>query len=101
MLDPETKDRDPDGKYYYFASVPSWKTAPGAMFRYLTNGGGGWGDPFAREPERVMRDVRDAYISIEGARRDYGVVITGDPHSDPEGLRIDVEATRTLREPAG
>jgi N-methylhydantoinase B len=97
MLDPETKAPDPDGRYFYFASVPSWKTAAGAMFRYLTNGGGGWGDPFEREPERVMRDVRDAYVSVEGARRDYGVVVVGDPHLDPEGLAVDADATRALR----
>ena len=68
-----------------------------ATLRYLTNGGGGWGDPFEREPERVLRDVRDGYVSLAGAARDYGVVVRGDPDEDPEGLEIDHDATAELR----
>ena len=97
VLDPETKNLDPNGGYAYFASNPIWYTKPGDVFRYLTNGAGGWGDPLDREPDRVLRDVRDEYVSIEGAARDYGVVIEGDPHRHPERLRIDVEATAGLR----
>jgi N-methylhydantoinase B len=97
MLDPQTKTVDPDGEYFYFASTPVWHTRPNAVFRYLTNGGGGWGNPLERSPERVCKDVRDEYVSIEGAYTDYGVVITGDPHGDPEGLRIDAEATAKRR----
>ena len=98
VLNPETKALDPNGKYFFFASVPVWHTRPNAMFRYITNGGGGWGNPLERDPERVKRDVRDEYVSIEGARTLYGVVIKGDPVHDPEGLEIDLEATRQLRE---
>ncbi|MBB4689204.1 hydantoinase B/oxoprolinase family protein [Amycolatopsis jiangsuensis] len=97
MLDPETRTIDPDGEYFYFASTPVWHTKPNAVFRYLTNGGGGWGSPLQRSPERVCRDVRDEYVTIEGAYRDYGVVISGDPHGDPEGLKIDHDATTKRR----
>jgi N-methylhydantoinase B len=97
VLNPETKVRDADGEFFYFAAQPSWKTDPNAMFRYLTNGGGGWGDPFTREPERVKEDVRDGYVSLDGARAEYGVVVVGDPHFDPEGLEVDAEATAELR----
>ncbi|WP_326565606.1 hydantoinase B/oxoprolinase family protein [Amycolatopsis rhabdoformis] len=97
MLDPETKTVDPAGEYFYFASTPVWHTKPNAVFRYLTNGGGGWGSPLQRDPERVCRDVRDEYVTIEGAYRDYGVVISGDPHGDPENLKIDQEATAKRR----
>ncbi len=55
------------------------------------------GDPFARDPERVLADVRNEYVSVAGAARDYGVVVIGDPKSDPEGLRVDVQATAALR----
>src|SRR5579884_4501380 len=54
-------------------------------------GGGGYGDPYQREPERVLADVLDGYVTVEGAARDYGVVI------DPETLTIDVERTTALR----
>ncbi|MET7993518.1 hydantoinase B/oxoprolinase family protein [Amycolatopsis sp. NPDC005232] len=97
MLDPKTKTVDPNGEYFYFASTPVWHTKPNAVFRYLTNGGGGWGSPLQRDPERVCRDVRDEYVTIEGAYRDYGVVISGDPHNDPENLKIDQEATARRR----
>jgi N-methylhydantoinase B len=97
MLDPETKTLDPNGQYFYFASTPTWRTTPKTMFRYQTAGGGGWGNSMERDPERILRDVRDEYVSIEGARRDYGVAILGDPVNDPEGLRIDQEETRRLR----
>ncbi|NWJ71083.1 hydantoinase B/oxoprolinase family protein [Pseudonocardia sp. ICBG1122] len=97
VLDPEKKTLDPAGEYHYFASNPIWRTKPRTIFRYQTGGGGGWGNPLDREPERVMRDVRDEYISIEGAYRDYGVVVEGDPLTDPEGLTIDLEATARRR----
>jgi N-methylhydantoinase B len=59
--------------------------------------GGGWGDPFTREPERVVRDVRDGYVTVEGAARDYGVIVVGDPEEEPERLSFDAAATADLR----
>ena len=50
---------------------------PGERIVYDYGGGGGWGSPFARDPQAVLDDVLDEYVSIEGARRDYGVVLTG------------------------
>ncbi|MGQ0621757.1 MAG: hydantoinase B/oxoprolinase family protein [Panacagrimonas sp.] len=97
MLDPETKCLDAAGEYFYFNSTPVWKTKANSMFRYQTCGGGGWGNPLEREPERVKRDVRDEYVSIEGAYRDYGVVIKGDPLKDPEGLVVDLAGTTRRR----
>ena len=38
-------------------------------------GGGGYGDPWTRDPQRVLDDVVNGYVTIEGAARDYGVVI--------------------------
>ncbi|MEU3528751.1 hydantoinase B/oxoprolinase family protein [Streptomyces sp. NPDC038707] len=98
VLDPRTRTLDPvNGTYHYFASRKKWCTKAGAVLRCLTNGGGGWGPPFERDPQKVLADVRDEYVSIEGAARDYGVVVVGDPHFDPEGLRIDDEGTKALR----
>ena len=76
-----------------------WRIDPGSIFRYQTNAGGGWGDPLERDPERVLRDVRDEYVSIEAAREVYGVVVEGDPERDPEGLTVDAAATAALRAP--
>jgi N-methylhydantoinase B len=47
----------------------------GSLLRLRTTGGGGWGDPFEREPALVLRDVLQGRVSGESAERDYGVVI--------------------------
>ena len=48
----------------------------GERIMYDYGGGGGWGDPLDRDPQAVLDDVLDEYVSVEGARRDYGVVLT-------------------------
>ena len=53
----------------------------GDVLENNTGGGGGWGDPFQRDPARVMADVREGYVSVEAARRDYGVAIDLDTWS--------------------
>ncbi len=47
----------------------------GSLLRLRTTGGGGWGDPFLREPELVLQDVLRGLVSVESAERDYGVII--------------------------
>lgn len=99
VLDPGTKLQDAkNGDYFYFGNRRTWDLLAGSVLRSMTNGGGGWGDPFTREEERVLADVRNGYVSIVGAARDYGVVVVGDPDTDPEGLTVDVDATVRLRE---
>jgi len=62
----------------------------GQKLRLETPGGGGYGDPFARDPMAVARDVRLGYIRRENADKDYGVVIT-------KGGKPDENATKKLR----
>jgi N-methylhydantoinase B len=98
MLDPKTKVLDSEkGEYFYWASQEIWHAKAGTSLRFQTGGGGGWGEPLQRDPERVKRDVRDEYVSIEGAYRDYGVVVVGDPINDPENLQVDAPATAKRR----
>jgi N-methylhydantoinase B len=97
MLDPETNEPSREGRYLYPYRVPSWHTATHAVLRYVNNGGGGWGGAFSRDPELVKRDVRDGYVTVEGAARDYGVAVVGDPENDPEGLVVDEAETARLR----
>lgn len=47
----------------------------GDVFTIETPGGGGYGDPFAREPDAVKQDVHSGLVSEAAALRDYGVVI--------------------------
>jgi len=63
---------------------------PGDVVRITSAGAGGRGDPLDRPPERVLEDVRRGFVSLGGARADYGVVIA-------DG-KIDAVATATLRD---
>jgi N-methylhydantoinase B len=67
--------------------------APGDVVSARSGGGGGWGDPLEREPERVVADVRGGYITPEAARDVHGVVLIG----EGDGVRADLEATAELR----
>ena len=65
---------------------------PGETVTNMNPGGGGYGDPRKRPVEKVVADIRLGLVSLEGARRDYGVVI-----EDEKSLKVDLEATRKLR----
>jgi N-methylhydantoinase B len=65
----------------------------GDAFLIETAGGGGFWNPLARDAERVLADVRSGYVSLEAARRDYGVVI----HRHGRRFEIDLKATEELR----
>ena len=64
---------------------------PGDWVTIDAAGGGGYGNPFERDPEMVEKDVLEGYISLPKAKEEYGVVI------DPQTLKVDPEATQKLR----
>ena len=66
----------------------------GEVIRIRTTGGGGWGDPLERPYDEVLRDVRWGKVSVDAARDDYGVVVSGTTDL-PE---IDAAASDALRE---
>lgn len=47
----------------------------GEIVRIQTGGGGGWGNPYDREPDLVRSDVLGGFISFDSALADYGVVL--------------------------
>ena len=53
-----------------------WELQPGDTFTKVSPGGGGLGNPEARDRASVLEDVREGYLSIERARRDYGVEVS-------------------------
>ena len=70
--------------------VNAFPLAAGSTVELRTGGGGGFGEPLERDPERVLEDVLDGYVTCERAERDYGVVIS-------DGLAVDRDATVRLR----
>jgi N-methylhydantoinase B len=65
----------------------------GEVIRIRTTGGGGWGDPLERGYAAVLRDVVWGKVSVDGARNDYGVILTG----NPEEYTVDDSASDALR----
>ena len=64
----------------------------GDRLRLELPGGGGYGDPFERDPARVADDVRNGLVSLTSARTLYGVALDGDGAIDEAG-------TASLRRP--
>jgi N-methylhydantoinase B len=85
-LNPETENR----------ILPVLLTNPemmntGDLYRHIMAGGAGYGAPFEREPDLVLKDVKDEKISLVKARTEYGVAI------EPESMEVDSKATQALR----
>jgi len=83
--------RAPGEPEFHLEDASRRLSPPGTSVMARTAGGGGWGDPFERDPARVLDDVLEGYVSLAAARDDYGVAI------DLDAATVDVEATRRLR----
>jgi N-methylhydantoinase B len=64
----------------------------GDKLLHVQPGAGGYGDPWTRDPQRVLEDVLDEKMTVAYAEREYGVVI------DPQSLSVDWEKTTRLRQ---
>jgi N-methylhydantoinase B len=71
----------------------------GDLLRFETCGGGGWGDPLTRDPERVRQDVARGVVTPDSALMDYGVMLDG-ASLDVDKAATDAERERR-RQPAG
>jgi acetophenone carboxylase len=72
-------------------SIAARISKEGDIIMHSSIGGGGMGDPLERDPEMIVKDVRNGYATLEVARNAYQVAI------DPDTLTIDQEKTRALR----
>ena len=73
------------------SKITDVRIASGGRVRLETPGGGGFGPPAVRAPDKVARDVRLGYVSREAARTLYNVVVT-------EAGEVDAAATAALRQ---
>jgi N-methylhydantoinase B len=82
--------RERDGSLTPLGAFDRAALEPGETVVAFSCGGGGYGSPLEREPERVARDVKERWISAARASQIYGVVVTRDG-------TIDAAATSALR----
>ncbi|HLR65596.1 hydantoinase B/oxoprolinase family protein [Virgibacillus alimentarius] len=86
-----------DKEKFLGAFFSNLKVEEGDSFSRPSAGGGGLGDPLERDPEDVMEDVIDEYVSIERAKKDYGVVIE-EMDADLDQYKIIERETKETRE---
>ena len=82
--------RGADGRLTELDLCGSVTVQAGERLVSISTGGGGYGDPAAREPQRVADDVREGLVTPSRAREVYGVVV------DADGA-VDMAATASLR----
>ncbi len=92
--------REGDNNHIILNPGTERETVQGGSYNHLaagdvlvnnTGGGGGYGDPFERDPARVADDVRNGFVSLAAARTEYGVVV------DPVTFAVDDAATALHR----
>ena len=81
----------PDGTEEVLPAMFSTTIAAGDVYAHRMAGGGGWGDPLARDVEAVAHDVANEKVSVEAALDLYGVVFGA-------GGSVDPAATAALRD---
>jgi N-methylhydantoinase B len=80
-----------DGELEHLPQKCETLQSVGDAFEHTWSGGGGFGDPLDRDPERVAEDVRNDAVSAEAARSLYGVAL------EPDGT-VDLDGTGSARE---
>jgi N-methylhydantoinase B len=82
-----------DGKSYKATSKDLVEDVPeGTVLFQQAGGGGGYGDPYFRDPGLVAQEVKNGIISLENAKEDYGVAV------NPETFEVKIEETKKLRQ---
>jgi len=87
--------RLPDEPEFKSVNIVRHLTPANCVARIVTAGGGGWGNPLDRDPEKVRWDVIEEHISMTAAREEYGVVL------DPDTFEIEFRETARLRAEIG
>jgi N-methylhydantoinase B len=101
-----TKIYRADGREESWRKVSNLPLKDSDLVSFQTGGGGGYGSPLERDPEMVLWDAINGYISLHSAREHYGVVIREPRAEGPlwvgpllgEEMTLDLEATRRLRD---
>ena len=76
------------------SNVPHMSVRAGDRFICLGPAGGGFGNPFERDPGSVLDEVRDGLLSVQTAKHAYGVVLTATGHIDQPATEVERQARR-------
>jgi N-methylhydantoinase B len=79
---------NPDGEARRLSSKTTVEIGAGDVISYRTCGGGGYGPPEERDPERVLRDVIEGKVSAERAREQYRVAVVDGRLDEDETARL-------------
>jgi N-methylhydantoinase B len=93
-------DAEFGGRVEHLPSKASGTLAEGDVLVFFAPGGGGFGDPLDREPERVANDVANGWVSRERAKENYGVALKADQTADEpatKSLRDQIRGARKQR----
>jgi N-methylhydantoinase B len=82
-----------DGEHDLTLKVSGYELEAGESVTIFAGGGGGYGNPFERDPALVADDVVKGYVTTDGAADEYGVIVSA------QGA-VDEAATREVRERA-
>lgn len=80
-----------DGREERWRKVSNLPLEPDDVVSFQTGGGGGYGSPLERDPQLVLQDVINGYVSLAAAQAEFGVVLDG------QAMKVDIEATERLR----
>jgi N-methylhydantoinase B len=90
-------NRGTDDERFLGANFSGVPVKEGDSFERPSAGGGGLGDPLERDPDEVLEDVADGYVTVRRAALDYGVVVE-EVDVELAEYRVDADATSTLRD---
>jgi len=80
-----------DGREERWRKISNLPLNENELVSFQTGGGGGYGPPLDRNPQLVLEDVINGYVSMESAEKDYGIVIDG------KDMKVDLNATKKMR----
>jgi N-methylhydantoinase B len=86
-----TKVYRTDGSEEKWRKISNLPLKDGDVVSFQTGGGGGYGSPLERDPEMVLEDAINGYVSVKSAKDEYGVVFKKDD------MKVDEKATLKLR----
>jgi 5-oxoprolinase (ATP-hydrolysing) len=87
-----TRNEGMDGEHAWPSKFTGHRLKAGDTITIRVPSSGGYGDPLLRDPDKVLADVLDGFVTLESTARDYGVVI------DQDAMTVDPAATRRLRD---